>query len=200
MSVLNDPVHLNQFPAIPWKNGGGVTRTLAVSPTGAGLNDFAWRVSIADVAASGPFSVFPGIDRTILLLSGKGMILHSEIGEPISLDAPFVPHSFAGEAAIHGQLTDGPVNDFNLMVRRNSARGEVRCFTTESSIDDGSDDGILYCAAGSFSIVHGERRLTMPERTALRLNTARKNTRITPITSNAVLVGAFVHVDPIPLH
>jgi environmental stress-induced protein Ves len=194
MSVLNEPIHLDEIPAIPWKNGGGVTRTLAVSPADSGLDDFAWRVSIADVATSGPFSVFPGIDRTILLLSGNGMTLRSTADETIRLEAPFVPRSFAGETAIHAQLTNGPVRDFNLMIRRNIARGEVRCFTTESTIESGSD-GVFYCAAGHFSIVHGERRLTMPKGTVLRLNDAQADMRIVPTTSNAVLLGAFVYVD-----
>ena len=33
--------------ARPWKNGGGTTREVAVSPEGAGLDDFAWRISLA---------------------------------------------------------------------------------------------------------------------------------------------------------
>jgi hypothetical protein len=67
-------------------------------------------------------------------------------------------------------------------------------FITESTIESGSD-GVLYCAAGHFSIVHGERRLTMPEGTVLRLNDAQADMRIVPTTSNAVLLGAFVYVD-----
>ncbi len=42
---------------------------------GAGLETFIWRVSVADVASDGPFSRFPGIDRTIMLLEGAGMRL-----------------------------------------------------------------------------------------------------------------------------
>ena len=50
----------------PWRNGGGVTRELASSPEG--VDDFDWRVSIAEVTASGDFSRFPGVDRTIVRL------------------------------------------------------------------------------------------------------------------------------------
>ena len=54
------------LPATPWKNGGGTTQEIAGWPAGAGLDAFGWRVSIACIAASGPFSVFAGIDRSIM--------------------------------------------------------------------------------------------------------------------------------------
>ena len=47
----------------PWKNGGGATRELACWPPGAGIDAFDWRVSVASVAASGPFLAYPGVDR-----------------------------------------------------------------------------------------------------------------------------------------
>ena len=51
--------------AAPWKNGGGTTTEVAVFPAGASFDDFGWRISIADIARGGPFSQFPGIDRTL---------------------------------------------------------------------------------------------------------------------------------------
>ena len=65
------------FHSMPWKNGAGRTTEIAVHPPGAALDTFAWRVSIADVERDGPFSRFPGIDRTIVLLEGAGMRLRS---------------------------------------------------------------------------------------------------------------------------
>ena len=61
---------------MPWKNGGGMTVEIAVSPEGAGIEDFDWRVSMAFVEQDGPFSIFPGIDRTLAVLSGDGIVLH----------------------------------------------------------------------------------------------------------------------------
>src|SRR4029453_18819910 len=55
--------------AIPWKNGGGITHDVALS--GAGPDDFAWRVSIADIERPGPFSSYPGIDRSFVPVHGK---------------------------------------------------------------------------------------------------------------------------------
>src|SRR5690606_24981691 len=51
--------------AMPWKNGGGTTLQLAISPKGASLEDFAWRISSAQVAVDGAFSSFPGADRSL---------------------------------------------------------------------------------------------------------------------------------------
>src|SRR6185369_11614525 len=67
----------SDYRPMPWKNGGGRTIEIAVHPVGATLDAFQWRVSIADIERDGPFSRFPGIDRTIVLLEGAGMHLRS---------------------------------------------------------------------------------------------------------------------------
>lgn len=64
-------------PSMPWKNGGGSTQELACWPPGADMNSFEWRVSLATVDRPGPFSVFPAIDRQIMLLGGDGLHLRS---------------------------------------------------------------------------------------------------------------------------
>ncbi|PPS58274.1 hypothetical protein CRX72_12315 [Pantoea sp. BRM17] len=58
-----------------WRNGGGETREIVSFPPGAA--DFAWRASIATLDASGPFSLFPGVDRVITLLQGDSPLLQS---------------------------------------------------------------------------------------------------------------------------
>ena len=60
----------DELPVMRWKNGGGATREAVNWPPGAGLDAFDWRVSIASIAASGPFSVFTGVERRIMLLEG----------------------------------------------------------------------------------------------------------------------------------
>ena len=104
---------------MPWKNGGGVTTEIWVSPPGSGLAGapFDWRVSIADVASDGPFSKFAGYDRHIMLLNGRGMRLETDENGVIDL-ALYRPAAFSGDWTIVGKLSDGPVRDFNLMVAR----------------------------------------------------------------------------------
>lgn len=45
--------------ARPWKNGGGVTHDIAVSPEDADDGDFLWRASVATIAAPGLSRFFP---------------------------------------------------------------------------------------------------------------------------------------------
>lgn len=106
-----------------WKNGGGTTAEIAIAPEGASLagDGFLWRLSLARIEQDGPFSAFPGIDRTIMLVEGAGMTLTTETGTVISLDHRFVPQDFPGEWAVDCRLARGPVRDLNLMVNR--ARG-----------------------------------------------------------------------------
>jgi environmental stress-induced protein Ves len=112
------------YRSMPWKNGGGCTTEIAVFPSSAPIDTFLWRVSLADVERDGPFSSFPGIERTIVLLEGAGMRLH---GGPrdAELTTPFEPHAFSGDAAVDCTLVAGPVRDFNAMFRRGHARGSV---------------------------------------------------------------------------
>ncbi|MFO1316598.1 MAG: HutD family protein [Burkholderiales bacterium] len=112
------------YRRMPWKNGGGRTLEIATEPPGAGTASFVWRVSVADIERDGPFSRFPGVDRTLVLLEGHGMRLTSD-GGLLEMRAAFEPVRFPGESALHCALVDGPTRDFNLMVRRDAARGDV---------------------------------------------------------------------------
>lgn len=113
------------YPAMPWKNGGGETREIALSPTGAALDGFDWRVSIARVDGDGPFSAFPGIDRTLTVLEGA-MTLRAADGTAASLDAGTPPFAFDGGMAIEAVVERGPVIDLNVMTRRARHRHSVR--------------------------------------------------------------------------
>jgi environmental stress-induced protein Ves len=113
------------LPATPWKNGGGSTREIASWPPGAGFEGFDWRVSIASIAASGPFSQFAGVDRIITLLEGEGVRLR---GEDLDhrLGTPLAPFAFSGDARIDCTLLGGACSDFNVMTRRGRLRAVLR--------------------------------------------------------------------------
>ena len=109
-------VHLADIPATPWRNGGGVTRELAMWPD---AGDWAWRMSVADVDKSGPFSKFEGIERWFAVLEGAGVQL-DVAGVPHRVTAGDAPLFFDGAADTGCELIDGKTRDFNLMVRRGS--------------------------------------------------------------------------------
>lgn len=141
-----------QLPAQPWKNGGGVTREIACWPPGAGLGDFEARVSIASIAADGPFSAFAGVDRQILLLDGGGVQLASPDGALAHrLDQPLAPFAFAGEAAVEARLLAGPSSDFNLMTRRAALRAELRVLR-EAGEWPPCPQGLLFAAQGEWQL------------------------------------------------
>jgi environmental stress-induced protein Ves len=107
------------LPPEPWKNGGGVTRTLAADPAGR------WRVSIADIDRNGPYSRFPGFDRVSVVLSGKGVTLQGG-GKAVPL-RPHVAAVFDGDALLQSTLVGGPVRVLNLFVLRGEAMARVMC-------------------------------------------------------------------------
>ncbi|MER5944549.1 HutD family protein [Streptomyces sp. NPDC001904] len=106
--------------AAPWKNGGGVTREIFCHPQGADMTDFAWRVSLAEVAADGPFSAFPGVDRTLTMADGDGMEL-TVADRSVLVDSPYVPQDLPGDVATDCRLLGaGNVVNLNVMWRRDA--------------------------------------------------------------------------------
>ncbi|MGZ2486810.1 environmental stress-induced protein Ves [Rhizobium pisi] len=103
---------------MPWKNGGGETVEIAVSPEDAGLAGFDWRVSMATVATDGPFSIFPGIDRTLAILAGDGMVLDIEGRAPVLLTMASDPLAFPADIPVGARLQNGAITDLNVMTRR----------------------------------------------------------------------------------
>lgn len=102
----------------PWRNGGGATRELVAWPDAA---QWSWRMSVAEVAISGSFSGFPGVERWFAVLDGAGVAL-DVAGEVHRLTVESAPLRFDGGATTACTLLRGPTQDFNLMVRRDRVR------------------------------------------------------------------------------
>jgi environmental stress-induced protein Ves len=134
-----------------WKNGGGETAEIAVSPQGAGLDAFDWRLSMATVETDGPFSAFAGIDRTLSVLEGEGIRLMVGSDAPVALTPVSPPHSFPGDVAASADLTDGPIVDLNMMSRRGRIRHAVRRLRISKSAELAleSAETIVFCADGN---------------------------------------------------
>jgi len=107
----------------PWKNGGGLTMDVATFPEGAGLDDFEWRVSLAEVASSGPFSYFANIDRWLFLLEGALRLTVMGQGQVTLHPGDWL--AFEGDVATRGDVLQGPVRDLNVMARRGCVRLEA---------------------------------------------------------------------------
>lgn len=110
---------------MPWKNGGGVTTEIAVFPPAAGLDDFSWRISLARVEGDGPFSRFPSVDRTLMLLEGQGLALSIEGRGVRHLAGLYEIAAFPADVAASARLDAGPITDLNVMTRRGVCAAEV---------------------------------------------------------------------------
>lgn len=143
-----------ELPVSPWRNGGGETREITSQPPGS--TEFAWRASIATIAQDGPFSAFPGIDRSITLLEGDGVHLQSAGQIDHRLQQIAEPFAFSGDVALEATLLRGSSQDFNIMVRRGHYRAQVRRIveTTGLSLHNA---GVLYVLQGQWQLPDGSR-------------------------------------------
>jgi environmental stress-induced protein Ves len=110
------------FVATPWKNGGGITReAMRVPPVGDPLG---WRVSVAQIDASSPFSDFSGYHRKIVLLREAGDLVE-----------------FDGAIATYGELVAGTCTDLNLIVSQARHTVRVQMQRLDAAVTLGPADG-----------------------------------------------------------
>lgn len=104
-------IRADQYTKMLWKNGAGFTLEIARSQ---GEADFEWRISMADVTTSGPFSLFPNKQRIISVLDGQGMVLHVDDLPAKTLNQGDI-FAFHGESQVQSELVDGVIRDLNLI-------------------------------------------------------------------------------------
>ncbi|WP_421913559.1 HutD family protein [Mesorhizobium sp.] len=124
-----------EYRSMPWKNGGGVTTEIVVSPPTAGLDDFDWRISMARVENGGPFSQFAGIDRTLAVLEGEGISLHIAGRPSVAMTRAAAPLFFPADAPTTAALISGPITDLNVMTRRSRTTHAVERLVISASLE-----------------------------------------------------------------
>lgn len=154
---------------MPWKNGGGETTEIAVSPEAAGMTAFDWRISMATVAADGPFSRFPDVDRTLSILSGGGLRLEIQGMAPLMVTTASEPVSFPADAVTSAVLLQGPVVDLNVMTRRGRFTHRVtrRLLDAPTAWLPAGQVAVLFCDAGQLRIEAGSSILDLATGDAL---------------------------------
>ena len=123
-------IQQSTYKRMPWKNGLGDTLEILVNEDEHGQR---FRISQAAVVEDGLFSDFQGLHRTLVLLNGEGMALshqneaaiHTETQLSTLLDMA----RFAGGEKTYAELTNGPIEDLNVMVRETDTLSKVEaCF------------------------------------------------------------------------
>lgn len=133
----------SHYRRMPWKNGGGQTVEIASAPAGASLDGFDWRVSMAHVAIPGPFSIFPGVERSLSVLSAAGLVLDFGDRGLVRLDRSSAAFTFPGDVPVQARLTGGPVDDLNVMTRRGRCRHQVSRRTIEGPVTLGRRGAVV---------------------------------------------------------
>jgi uncharacterized protein len=160
--------------AVPWKNGGGLTREVAVHPPGSTLGNFAWRVSLAELRTGGPFSTFSGIDRQMAVLRGR-LQLAIAGREPLTLWADSDPVAFAGELRVSSEPVQSPVLDLNVMTRRAAFGARMRRCRAKSSATVALEaDSTLFLALAPLTLRAPWMQETLAELDAVHLSLDRQ--------------------------
>jgi uncharacterized protein len=137
----------------PWKNGGGEMADIGVVPANAGHDDFKCRIAIARIDGDRPFSDFPGVDRTFMVVGGKGVRLSVDGMDTARLTHKSPPFNFPGDKPTQAQLIDGPVHALNVMTRRGVADSRVGLADGPSNFVAGDEAyAVLVWARGSANI------------------------------------------------
>lgn len=135
------------YTVMPWANGKGTTIEMLKTTEDGRLK---WRLSRASVVENGDFSIFPGVERNLTVLTGPGFDL---VGQGLHLPArPLVPVAFAGDVPIRAEGVSAPSDDFNVMTDRALPRPEVAAITGTAQVATG---GLLAVYALAPSRVNG---------------------------------------------
>jgi environmental stress-induced protein Ves len=171
-----------------WRNGGGRTRELFARPPAAGLDDFAWRVSVATIARSGPFSSYPGVVRIAVLVEGAGVVL-AAADVRIELTQPLAQARFPGAPEWQCDLVEGPVELFNVMVR-GAAAAPVRVIAGAPVALDTAAACVAYAVRGASELRAGARVARLAEGDACEI-TRPQGLQAIPADGACMLMASF---------
>lgn len=140
------------FLRVPWKNGGGVSTTIAgESLPGGAAGDWdstIWQLGRTRIVAPAPFSDLTGFDRVQIVIGGSGLMLETPAGD-IDLREPFRPARYDGGTAIVSRLENGPVEVVNLIGRRDLARIDMAMLVPGEDITLPAALHLVYAPVGT---------------------------------------------------
>ena len=139
----------DEYNAVPWENGRGMTSDILLLPQGATRQDFDIRVSVAPITADSAFSLFSGIDRHITLFKGAGLKLDFP-SNSLTL-RPLCPSYFDNGEPPFARLIGGPVEVFNVLTRRGQWTARIEILRQNAKVVVGRNEiGIVFVAEGEW--------------------------------------------------
>jgi environmental stress-induced protein Ves len=170
---------------MPWRNGRGFTLEIAREP--ASGEDFAWRLSLADIERDGEFSAYPGYRRAIVLVAGERLLLKFRGHGSRILDPSRRGARFEGGWKTHCAIPRGRCTDLSLIVRKGSGVGSnsvvraprmMRVGSTGRMVMAANLHGALFVIAGSVAVSGSSRARprTLRARDTLLLSPGRQRT------------------------
>jgi uncharacterized protein len=139
---------------VPWKNLAGEAVTLATYPADAGIDDFDWRVSTAQIDQAVDYSLFPGVDRTQILLAGHGLRLKGR--QVHDLLTVYAAVDFDGESPVRCDPIEGACRVMNIMVRRRVATAGFELLHGSGLRPLTADHHLFYVAQGQYVITSAD--------------------------------------------
>ncbi len=182
-------IRRSSFKAVPWKNGGGITHeALRVPPSG---DSFRWRVSVAELAVSGPFSNFAGYHRKMVLLRGAGLRLTFDGTEHRVLREVGDLVEFDGARATSSELLDGPCTDLNLMVSKSvpASHAWVERLQAPRELSGFRGTTLVFPICGGVSMARVDREPATLEAWDLAVMPPEDAVRVSPDTPGASTVS-----------
>lgn len=176
---------IEALPREAWKNGGGWTRTVA---SHGPADQPAWRVSVADIGAAGPFSRFDGMDRTAVMVQGGALGLIGQ-HQAWRFDGPGSFAQFPGELALQCEAPQQPTQLWNVMVRRGQAQADLLIVEDETVSLPSAPDLLLLVLRGRFELnMRGTEPLVLAQGQGLHLQDLVAAGQLAPSEPNSLLL------------
>mgnify|MGYP000159079004 CR=1 FL=1 len=109
---------LANYKKMPWKNGLGITYEIVQDRLNKdgnhSLDDFGYRISMADVTSNGAFSLFNHKARLLAVIDGAGMHLNIDKHHDMTVKT-FDVIVFDGASEVDSRLIDGAIRDLNVI-------------------------------------------------------------------------------------
>jgi len=144
----------SEHTPMPWANGRGTSYEIASDRNAVG--EWTWRLAMAPVNEDGPFSRIECVNRSLAVVEGAGMLLFVDRKKLQCLPMQVV--RFRGDAITEAALTDGPIMDINLMVRRKESDGEMAIVSDAGLLNGAS---IVVAVGGSAQLNSGDSTINL---------------------------------------